>query len=51
MPGTETQALRLESGCADGINIELWMGEGSDHSPNYSDAFVDALVEWFLAQG
>ena len=49
--GTETQALRLESGCADGINIELWMGEGSDHSPNYGEAFVDALVEWFLAQG
>ena len=49
--GTETQAFRLESGCAEGINIELWMGEGSGHSPNYGDAFVDALVGWFLAQG
>ena len=51
VPGTETQAFRLESGCAEGINIELWMGEGSGHSPNYGDAFVDALVGWFLAQG
>ena len=49
--GPETQALRLDSGCAEGINIELWMGEGSGHSPNYGDAFVDALVGWFLAQG
>ncbi len=51
VPGTETQAFRLESGCAEGINIELWMGEGSGHSPNYGEAFVDALVRWFLAQG
>ena len=51
VPGPETQALRLDSGCAEGINIELWMGEGSGHSPNYGDAFVDALVGWFLAQG
>ena len=50
VPGSETQAFRLESGCAEGINIELWMGEGSSHSPGYGDAFVDALVGWFLSQ-
>ena len=48
--GSETQAFRLESGCAEGVNIELWMGEGSSHSPNYGDAFVDALVGWLLSQ-
>ena len=48
--GPETQVFRLESSCAEGINIELWMGKGSGHSPNYGEAFVDALVEWFLAQ-
>ena len=50
MPGPETQAFRLESGCDDGINIELWVGEGSSHSPGYGDAFVDALVDWLLSQ-
>lgn len=48
--GAETQAFRLESGCAEGIDIELWMGVGSSHSPNYGDAFVDALVGWLLSQ-
>ena len=50
VPGPETQAYRLESGCAEGISIELWMGEGSGHSPGYGDAFADALLEWLLAQ-
>ena len=50
VPGPETRAFRLESGCADGINIEFWMGEGSGHSPGYGDAFVDALVDWLLSQ-
>ena len=48
--GAETQAFRLESGCANGISIELWVGEGSGHSPGYGNTFMDALVEWLLAQ-
>ena len=31
----ETRAFRLESGCADGIEIELWMSVGSSHAPGY----------------
>ena len=50
VPGSETQAFRLESGCAEGINIELWVGVGSNHSPGYGDAFVDALLDWILSQ-
>ena len=50
VPGAETHLFRLESGCAEGISIELWMGEGSGHAPGYGDAFVDALLEWLLAQ-
>ena len=50
VPGSETQAFRLESGCAEGINIELWMGAGSSHASGYGDAFVDALVGWLLSQ-
>ena len=50
VPGAETQAFRLESGCADGISIELWVGEGSNHSPDYSETFVNALLEWLLSQ-
>ena len=50
VPGSETQAFRLESGCAEGVTIELWMGEGSSHAPDYSDAFVNALLDWLLSQ-
>ena len=50
VPGPETQAFRLESGCAEGISVELWRGEGSDHFPGYGDAFVDALLDWLLSQ-
>ncbi len=50
VPGPETQAFRAESGCAEGIDIELWMGAGSGHSPGYGDDFVDALVGWLLSQ-
>ncbi len=48
--GAETHAFRLDSGCAEGITIELWAGAGSSHSPGYGDAFVDALVDWLLSQ-
>ncbi|MXZ68459.1 MAG: hypothetical protein F4Z17_05625 [Acidimicrobiia bacterium] len=48
--GAETRAFRLESGCAEGIRIELWMSVGSSHAPGYGDAFVDALVDWLLSQ-
>ena len=51
VPGAETQAFRAQSGCAPGIAIELWRGDGSGHAPGYDDTFVDALVEWLLAQG
>ena len=50
VPGPETQAYRLESGCAGGITIELWVGAGTSHAPAYGDAFVDALLDWLLAQ-
>ncbi len=50
VPGPETYAIRLESGCAPGINIELWMGAEGGHSPGYGDAFVDALLDWLLSQ-
>ena len=49
-PGAETHTFRLESGCAPGITIELWRGTGSGHAPAYTDAFLDALVDWLLAQ-
>lgn len=49
--GSESQAFRLESECAEVISIELWVGEGSGHSPGVGDAFVDVLVGWLLAQG
>ncbi len=49
--GAETQVYRLESGCGDGVNVELWVGKGSGHAPGLEEAFVDALLGWLLAQG
>ena len=49
-PGAETQVFRLESGCAEGISVELWVSEGSGHAPDYGSAFVDALLNWLLSQ-
>ena len=51
VPGAETRAYRQQSGCAAGVTIELWEGEGTGHLPGYGVAFVDALVEWLLARG
>ena len=50
VPGAETQVFRLESGCAEGISVELWVSEGSGHAPDYGSAFVDALLDWLLSQ-
>lgn len=50
VPGPETQAYRLTSGCAEGVTIELWTGVGGSHSPGYGDAFVEALLDWLLSQ-
>ena len=50
VPGPETEVFRLASGCAEGIDIQLWMGVGSSHSPGYDDDFVDALLDWLLSQ-
>ena len=51
VPGAETQAYRVDLGCADGVTIELWAGEGSGHFAAYDEAFVDALLDWLLARG
>ena len=50
VPGAETQAFRVELGCAEGVTIELWTGSGSGHAPGYGEAFVGALVGWLLSQ-
>ena len=50
VPGAETHAVRMESGCAEGITVELWTAVGSSHSPGYGDTFIDALLNWLLLQ-
>lgn len=48
--GPETYAYRLESGCAEGIDIQLWQGVQSGHTPGYLHAFLEALLDWLLSQ-
>ena len=50
VPGSETIAFLIGTGCAEGIEIELWTGLESGHAPGYGDAFVDALLDWLLSQ-
>ena len=50
VPGPETQAYRLDSNCATGVTIELWMSEGSHHAPGYTTTFTDALLDWLMSQ-
>ena len=50
VPGAETQVFRLEPACGQGVNIELWVAEGSGHAIAFGDAFLDALIGWLLAQ-
>ena len=50
VPGLETEAFELGPNCADGINIELWRGNGSNHGPGYAETFIDALLDWLLDQ-
>ena len=47
--GAETHAYRLD-GCTDGVAVELWVGDGSGHSPGYGDAFADSLLAWLLSR-
>ena len=48
--GPETLTFRTGLGCPEGINIELWSGPSSGHSPGYGDAFVGALLDWLVSQ-
>ena len=50
VPGPETRVFRPESGCAEGISVELWAGVDSGHGPSYGEAFMDALLGWLLSQ-
>lgn len=50
VPGVETQVFRLDPACGQGVSIELWVAEGSGHAFAFGDAFLDALIEWLLAQ-
>ena len=50
VPGAETRAYRPGTACARGIEIELWVAEGSGHAMYFGDTFVDALLDWLLPQ-
>ena len=46
--GAETRAYRVDSGCAGGVTIELWVGEGTGHLPGYGAGFLDGVLGWLL---
>lgn len=48
--GPETLTYAFPDGCVEGITVELWSSDEGGHTPGYGDAFVDALLDWFLSQ-
>ena len=48
--GPETIAYAFPEGCVEGITVEMWSSDEGGHTPGYSDAFADALLDWLLAQ-
>ncbi len=48
--GPETFTYGFTEGCGMGITVEMWSSDEGGHAPVYGDAFVDALLDWLLAQ-
>ena len=36
-------------GCPAGIDVGLWTLKGSGHTPDLTDAFAPAVLDWFAA--
>ena len=47
--GAETTTLQY-AGCAEGTDVQLWTIVTGGHIPGVSDAGVDAMLDWLLAQ-
>ena len=48
--GNDTEALRFEDGCANGIEAELWTLPGAPHIPGVSPDFSPAILDWLFRQ-
>lgn len=46
--GAETTVRRYETGCAEGIDTELWTIEGGSHVPIFNDSWAPTLIGWLL---
>ncbi len=47
-PGTDTDVARFGE-CTSATDVELWTINGAQHSPDFTDQFGDAVVEFLLA--
>ena len=47
--GSETQVFSHGRGCPEGGQIELWKINRAIHSPGFTDAWNDDMVDWLLA--
>lgn len=48
LAGAETAVRRFETGCADGLDAELWSIEGGSHIPVFNDNWMPMLTEWLF---
>lgn len=48
LPGAETTVLRYETGCAEGIDAELWTIEGGSHIPSFDDSWPGHMTDWLF---
>lgn len=48
LAGAETSAVRYETGCAEGIDAELWTIQGGGHIPSLNAEWAPRLIEWLF---
>jgi polyhydroxybutyrate depolymerase len=46
LDGAETLRTRYQAGCAEGITVELWQIGGGLHSPRFSPALGEPVLDW-----
>lgn len=48
LEGAETTVERWATGCAAGVDVELWTIQGGSHIPSFNATWMPQLAEWLL---
>lgn len=48
LEGAETKVERWSTGCAEGVDAELWTIQGGSHVPGFNASWMPSLAQWLL---